>query len=1111
MRSALTTPHLLGFSWVTWLLGTALAAAQLIVTEDTYTHDKASAAAFRVENRFYRALVVPDMGGRIVEWIDKTAQRNVVYDNKYGGLLDDHGALYLKPYGATWLKREPEEAIIALELNEPPLLYRKTVHFLADRPVLQVEYHLENGGQDPQRLLFRNVVRPGGTEFSDQEIHCYSRVTGLQRVRGMPRTDDQADPWCALVHQADRVSIATTFEGDVLERLYTWQGSTVAPTYEFMFKQLAAGRQVDLRHYWVLCHGLSAVDYAHKSFVMQVEGELLDGTLALQVDLVATWVPLPDLRISGQILDLSRQTVLADIPPTPLPADAVDRVVRLRHEARLAGAAPAAIVLLKLHSAQVPAEIVIEKPFAPAGNDKLLTGTTRPVRWLGPHVEQKAIPGWTKEEKYVIRSTTADRERGYMLFEETGEKSGTHIEDLNLDLAQNEPEGLLLHFHSLTANGRVEMSVEVPAGIELDTFVPEPVPEKLWGRTRYGLKLNPGTGFVTKPGEDRALFFRLATAEPEPGDYTVRLRFAVQDVPATVLTVRVRVHPVRLPSHPYTVFDVNNVVNYLCAKRETKWKYAWDETRARNYLRDMQAHGVTGQTMVGVNAPNAHYAYGLVKERASGLPLPDAIKAAPERFRSVDPPHLDFSYWDWLIDRMLEHGMTRVKWPMGGCGSRFMQGHSKLTKMIYGRTFPDGDVRQLLVQEWYMRELVRHLKDKGIARVLCTIDDEIPSEKLAWWCQHAYRCLQMGLEPGVTQSARTIASDTLINFIAPYMRYWIIGTLHKPAIDLRRNQHVIKPEHWVTTYHSSANHWRDYDEMRRHCGIRNAFFDLDACWIQVYWRWRQSEAVIYPGEEGPTSSAAWEGARDGYDDANLYLLAKTMMRALPDEGRRDAFAQRLDALVGMREDSLVRFVDKMSSVGTVTAIDPHPDTARFRQLKRALFTLIGDMMPTVPVQKANVQHGLVPLIAAGKSAFTLPAGMKSIAQVQDFLRSAAGVLAFAVPEPAAVPHDAPYPVLFCGTHADLRELLPTLVEHADLHDLSERYPLPGSYVIRYLREPEAKPADEPSRTSLVVIGGDNAGWHKALANLSAVLTTPKTQYSHWLPAHHTVRARMVED
>ena len=229
------------------LLACSVVSAQdaLRVQQTTYLHDDRALPAWQIENQFYKALLVPARGGRIMEWYDKTARRDLVYAKDYGGLLDDHGSRPVTPYECEWLTKGEREATVQLSLTDT-VVYRKTLRFYRDRPVIRVDYHFENHGQNPHRLLFRNVIRPGGTDITGKELHCYSRVVGLQRRYGMPRTDDQADPWCAMVHPDDRVVVANSFEGDVLARLYTWLGSKVAPTYEFMFRNLEPGRQYDV-------------------------------------------------------------------------------------------------------------------------------------------------------------------------------------------------------------------------------------------------------------------------------------------------------------------------------------------------------------------------------------------------------------------------------------------------------------------------------------------------------------------------------------------------------------------------------------------------------------------------------------------------------------------------------------------------------------------------------------------------------------------------------------------------------------------------------------------------------------------------------------------------
>jgi len=644
------------------------------------------------------------------------------------------------------------------------------------------------------------------------------------------------------------------------------------------------------------------------------------------------------------------------------------------------------------------------------------------------------------------------------------------------------------------------MKAEALEGLNLETFVPEPVPQLIWQKECIGLKLRPGTTFEMKPGEDRTLYFRLTAGEAKPGHHVAKITFTPEKAKPVTIALHVTIHPLRIPNQPLMVFDVNNVVNYLCAERNGQ-DYDWDAERAKNFLGDMACHGVRGQTLVGVNAPNSHYWHNKVKLRETGEPLVDAMKADPERFRATELPALDFSEWDWLCDQMLEHGQTHTKWPMGGCGERFMTGHSRLSSTVYGKTLPPGDIRQQIIMEWYYRELVRYIEDKGF-RCLCSIDDEIPAEKLAWWVQHAYRCQQMGLEPTVTQSAKTIRDDALMNMISPFMNYWVIGTMEKHVMDLRRKQGLIRPTDWVTTYHSSANHWQPYTNTRRLCGLSAGYFDLDACWIQVYYRWRQSEAIIYPEETGPVSSAAWEGARDGFDDANYLLLARTMVRALPG-AERPVYAERLEKIVGPHEDSMIRFVAKVSSVGNCTVMEKKYKTIDFRVAKRAMLALCAELAGKLPPQPANVELRQHPLIVDGKCPFVLPEGMASAEAVRAFLIEAAGGLAFDPPAAVQVDPKTPYPVLFCGTLDELTKQFPALAQHADLADLSDKYPKRGGCALRVIQKPVTKrpkkgePEPEPVY-SMVLVCGDAAGREKAFSHLLKIVRYPKSQYSHWV-------------
>ncbi len=1083
------------------------------MAESSYSRGAPSAAAEVIDTRYYSATLVPELGGRLVSLIDKASGLDLLADAGYGGLFDDHGARITSPYRLEWLKRDRHEAVARLTLDAD-VIYQKTIHFYADRPAIQVEYHVENHSQSPNRMLFRNVVRPGGGPFTGEELYCFARVAGLQRARGMPRVDDPSDPWCALVHPSSRRIVATAFEGDVLRRLYTWTASAVAPTYEFMFPQLDPGQQIDLRSWWIFGRGLSAVDYAHRNFLAQIEGAWSGDSLDARLDLLATWGPIEDLTISARLLDGDRRPV-SGIEAVKVSLQDLDRVVSVPQ--RVSGAAgKLAILLLTLEAPELPEPVVIEKAFGLEPGRELPAQARRPIRWLGAAVESRPIEGWRPAAKVAAVPTHADRRRGWLVFEEIGERAGENVREIALDVMQREPEAVALHFHPLSATGQVTVSAAAPPGMSVETFVPEMVPEQLWGRTVHGWKLLPGTSFATRPGEDRPLFFRLTTADVPPGKHEVRLTFHPETGETAEVVIRVHVRPIRFPRHPAMVFDVNNYVQYLCAKDAGRGPMEWDAQRADGYLGDMARHGVAGQSLAGRYSLLDKASYEHVKIRSSGLPLPEAIRRDPAAFRGrAELPGLDFSAWDPFVDRLLAHGMTHVRFPLGNCGDSFSLGQRELTEQIYGRQLPPGDIRQQAVMEWYTGEVVRYLTDRGLPRVFATIDDEIPAEKLAWWVQHAHRASQMGFEPGVTQSAALLADDERLGMVAPFMKYWIVGSLNRGVLEQRRGEGIVRSEHWTTTYVSSACHWVGYDALRLACGLTPAFFGLDACWIQVYYRGKQGEAVIYPGPTGPISSASWEGARDGLDDGNILLVARAMVAALPP-AERSAWAERIEQVVGMRDDSLIRFVDGPSHVGVPTTAlaagrsrgAPGAQAERVRLAKTSLLDIVEELSSRVPVQKASANLGLRPIVRDGKACFRVPEGMPWADRACRFLAAAGGDLGMDPVRAEPVSPQDPGPVFFFGTFAQLQELLPGLAGQPGLEDLGASWPQRGSYVVRFVPQPGKLPPSgksglvgHPVPESMLIVCGDEAGGTVAEANLINVVTPAKGTYSHWLTRH----------
>jgi hypothetical protein len=917
-----------------------------------------------------------------------------------------------------------------------------------------------------------------------------------------------AAPWGCVVDPVGKTAVGIAFESDNLVHLYAWRDSKIAPTFEFACDRLPEGKSVDFTYYWLIAHGLDEVDYACKEQMLSVKGVYNGDNLAFQLDSCPLTSELKRMNVSAQILDPERKE-LATIKPECIQFKGIDRIAGIQIGQKLVKH-PYVIAKIKIESDTFAQPYVFEKVFALNNKEELIKDYQTPVIRL-KKTTYKDLAEWSKDTDYELSAADEDKERGYMIFSEFGNQQGIHNPKLTFALGLNEQESFALHFRSLGFAGKVDVKHELPHGIQVDVFDTAMVPQSIWGRIMNGYKLIPATSFTVKNGDDKIVYFRLRPDFIAAKKTKGKISFIPENSRPTDVNLNLSVYPVRIPEQPRIVFDVNNLVEDLCSSITDK-EMEWSDIRTKNYMTDMMEHGVRGQTSCGRLSPFSHYAYDKIKLKGSGSYLIDSIKKDPAAFRNtLNLPELDFSYWDSLADNLLRYGQTHLRWPAGGCGSSFSQLHNSLTKTIYGCTFPDGDIRQQIIRDWYFGQVVKYFKDRGIPRIMATIDDEIPVEKYPCWTMHAYDLRKLGVMTAVTQNAKLLERQEYLSMLSPFMNYWILGTLHKPTLDQRRSQNVIKPEDWLTTYNATANHWRSYESMRG-WGIWLGYMELDACWIQCYWRWKQTEAIIYPGEDGPYSSAAWEGARDGLDDGNYYVIALNMISALPPDDKIE-FGQRLKEIISTSPKSLISITEKMDETGIIDAVGRFrgkafisPSENDFREMKARLLALITEMSHKVPVQAASVNFGDHAVLREGKSVFKIPENMTFQAYAMKFFELASNKLDYSPPVPEKTgEHDS---IFFIGTMKELNRLLPQLAKTRELSDLGQGYPLAGNFVVRFVKNETpsqkagGKQVSSTPAYSMLIIVADKAGAKKALDLLPRVVTYPRNLYSQSLPAHH---------
>ncbi len=1064
------------------------------ITESVHTYAGGQVPSYIIETNQTLLEVIPSRGGRIARWIDKQRNIDLTYlapeTTAYGGILDDHGARAVLAYTARVIKDDGANVTLELTGQIPDgSAYVKTIHAYDDKPLFSVNYRFANPSQSAIRLLIRNVVRPGGGPIvSGDDIYCMATTDGVSHTtRGFGRTDNIAAPWMAFLRQSAKAGVATAFEGDTLRRLYSWSDTPLAPTYEFMFLPLEPGRTYEATQHWKQVHGFATLDVTTRDADLASTVNLESKTLQTQFAL--TFAPEKSVKLATQFLSPDRKP-LGDPVTQTFENASIGQI--LTAATKLPDATTYVIVTQTLTGADGGVLAQSERALTTV-KDQPTTGYKLQPAWHSA-TKSDLIPGWQKRASYQVTVTPQDKARGYVAFEPFGPNVGTHLSTISLDMAIDEPETFPIYIRNTGGDKPLTVHLTPAPGKGLPTealtvFAGQEAPFVNWGVTFKGWKLPPGNKITIAPQADGAFWLRLSTAGLAPGDYQATLNLQPESGEPSAVTLNIKVHPIRIPDRLRYTLNAHMLVNYLCSNG-TGPTSTWNMAKGNAYLTDLAAHGNKVMVSYGANALSgaanaAATLHTQARVRSTGQTLKEALAKDPAQFRTQTLPDLDFTYWNPIFDASIAHGMTEYRTTLGStenAGDWFLG----LAQAIYADpAMKREDPRHLQVRQWATGQIVGYIRDKGYRTLLGNIDDEIAHDKFPQWVKEATWARQAGFAPGVTTSNATLLNDHFLDAIAPTMEYWIVGTINKPLLDKLRAAGRIKSVR-LETYDSSATFWRSYEEERVSCGIAPGYYEIDGCWIQSYYRWNQGEAIIFPSPEGPTSTAAWEGARDGVDDANLYQTVLAMVRALeaaehPGAGEARA---RLNKIIGTESGALLPAVSVASQLGELTKISAK-DTSVFREAKRQMLLLMEDIAGKLPAPGLTLTYAGRPLSSASKPLFELSCSPAATQAGEAFL-ARLKALDPSLAKPLAANGELQIILALQKDYAPSDPSLKTLAA-----DLTPSYPGPESYVIRDAKTAAGKPA-------IVIIGADEKGLAKGVDALAMFVEYAKTDWAQYL-------------
>ena len=853
------------------------AACPIVLGETTWFEKP----AVLIENAFYRLLISPEHGGRIVSWVDKDPRRPdgefVYFTPKQGGLLDDRGPLTTAKYEYEVLRQTPAEIQLRLRVREGSGVLRdKTVTCYADNRVLRVEYRFVNlAGRDldPSVIMFKNHVRYSTGQDETPPFESYSFYTPLTTgvreslfpARGHGQdygnynyTGGIAADWHAQLDKNSLDGIAITLDHkEVDSTYYCMRESPPWTTFEWVMNvpQLPKDASWDTTFLYVMQRGLPGYTDVADRYIAYLKPVVEGRRVTFDLSLMPVMEKL-DLQekpiVRTEIRDLKADAI-ATLPDMQFPRIWIEEgpTAKEIETKQVAWDADCSGTLV------VWQQVVIGG--AVAGEYELPFVVEEP---RGEYVR-----GGLKRRPKVVEYEfdKADFERRYITAWRTRKGPVQDVSVVECNVGRNERETVQLELIPMRDIGKVRVAVSEMSG---PAKLPSPrvrIRQLEWGgeseAEKYGLF--DRTEFVAEPGRTTDIWvtFEIPSEAP-PGDYVVELMLTPERAAPKVVPFEIKVWPVRIAdrrlSQMHSWWEVSTIL------RETEPKDDAEGVRIfEAYAKDLAEAGERV-----IHFANAEM-WQSEKLDSAGKPV---IKGGK--------PVLDFSRMDPFLAVAKKYG------------------------------FSDAWIGMHMA----MPGLLEHLHGRGFENVyIATLDEcplNMPAEELQKW-----RGISEKEPPYVKRhAALSPVSPGLINAVSSFIGLWSFATgLVYPVLQWQREGKThIPPDQGIGFYGGGAHGYRvPYDQA-----IRNGWFagwlDLNHWALFCYLRSRppgKPMRSVFVTRGGPISSSGWEGFKDGnecFEYLRMIHSAARDFEAAGDGEKAKEVRERLGTIIGEGNDSPIK-------------------------------------------------------------------------------------------------------------------------------------------------------------------------------------------------------------
>ncbi|MCM8818849.1 MAG: DUF5107 domain-containing protein [Candidatus Omnitrophica bacterium] len=992
-------------------------------------------------NEFLSMTIYPEMGGRIGKLIDKKSGTNMVFfdyppehpkwKGGLGGALDDRGDRYKKIYDYKVIKKTKGEVSIYLELTrekEDDIIIKKIITLKENTPSIFIEYHYlnyTNKETGSYELAIRNFFWPSGEPPNWEKDKLF--IPTIKTVREIGDNSNLPDElkgkfqldiiptWNAFIDKKNKRGLVFTFNDDFYRWFYRWiKGETA--TYEWVFSNLPPGKEVITKFNISVVNGLDGCLDAGEKYVLNLIFDKEKEGYKVKHQIFPLY-NLEELKIVSIITDKKScvELNLPDIKFSSLKAGNIyEKEVFWNIKEGI-------IIKQKIYSGkEFLGEYEIPFPI-----DKPPPDYIREKKGRSKFV-MKDIPDFKlREKKDIFQITEKDEKRGYIVYKDYfafEKERGKDTDKIELYVGKDELEAVSLKIRVLKELGEFEIFSEDE---RINVYVQEEEDlklEKVGLEGRIGYKLVRNNKFTPLEQKDRTIWLIWNGRNVKSGVYEIPLIIKPAKGEVKKIVCKVNVFDIKLPERNIFEFEVEG---YLLSSIGPMCK--WNKNLWKKYLDDLSLHRVNiAQIFSGWGKNYTR----LPKEiEIKILPKGDPVKGA-----KVYGNFIDFSSWDKWIEEIIEAGLIRVYIRESGLEERTED------------------------EKWMIKELARYLEEKGYTyrdRILKFVD-EMPAEFYPKMAEIGKMYNNLGWR--ILHTCFPIRSKIQMSILNPSTDFW-----HGPIPEEKDKEERIKEGNLdltdeIWTYIGWGAVWESY-ESRRSFAWRCFSNNLNGMHLHVYYRGSLSDALIFPSEDGPIASAAWEGARDGVEDAQYFYLAKQWITNLKEN---NIWNEKLKNF----EEILQSISEKFKKVQNI----PYEEVI-FAKLE--VLNILKELKNYEKYIKPSIFYGFDSLIIKGLPEYILSGDEEISNKFNEKIYSRSNSKFNYSQWKKAEKNKNNFILFLTQKDDELKEFL----EDEKLKSKPVDYPQKGSYSIYKITNPYAK-----EKHIIIILGGDKEGLLKGMNN-----------------------------